>query len=36
MRENCQKNKKRKAKAERGREAIVKRWELNDFVVHLS
>ena len=40
MKEKCKKkqqnkNKKRQ-KGARGIEAIVKGWELNDFVVHLS
>ena len=39
MKENCkkqQKEKEQRQKGARGTEAIVKRWELNDFVVHLS
>ena len=31
-----QRNKKQRHKRARGTEAIVKIWELNDFVVHLS
>ena len=31
-----QKNIKQRQKGARGTEAIVKVWELNDFVVHLS
>ena len=31
-----QKTTKEKQKGARGTEAIVKGWELNDFVVHLS
>ena len=30
------KNKKQRQKGARGTETIVKGWELNDFVVHLS
>ena len=30
------KQNKQRQKGERGREAIVKKWELNDFVAHLS
>ena len=39
MKENCrkqQKKNKQRQKGARGTEAIVKGWELNDFVVHLS
>ena len=31
-----EKKNKQKQKGERGTEAIVKEWKLNDFVVHLS
>ena len=30
------KEKQKRQKGARGTEAIVKKWELNDFVVHLS
>ena len=39
MKENCrkqQKKNKQRRKGVRGAEAIVKGWEQNDFVVHLS
>ena len=42
MKEKCKKKKKKKKKTKQrhkgamGTEAIVKEWELNDFVVHLS
>ena len=39
MKEKCkkqQKKNKQRQKGARGLEAIVKKWELNDFVVHLS
>ena len=39
MKENCknqQKKNKQRQKGARGIEAIVKGWELNDFIVHLS
>ena len=39
MKENCkkqQKKNKQRHKGARGTETIVKGWELNDFVVHLS
>ena len=39
MKEKCkkqQKKNKQSQKGARGTEAIVKGWELNDFVVHLS
>ena len=38
MKEKCKKQKKEKQrqKGVRGTEAIVKGWDLNDFVVHLS
>ena len=39
MKEKCknlQKKKKQKQKGASGTEAIVKEWELNDFVPHLS
>ena len=39
MKEECkeqQKKNKQRRKGARGTEAIVKGWELNDFVVHLS
>ena len=39
MKENCkkqQKKNKQRQKGARGTAAIVKGWELNDFVVHLS
>ena len=38
MKENCrkqQKKTKQRQKGARGTEAIVKEWEVNDFVVHL-
>ena len=34
--QNQQKKNKHRQKEARGTEAIVKGWELNDFVVHLS
>ena len=39
MKENCknqQKKNKQRQKGARGIEAIVKGWELNDFIMHLS
>ena len=33
---NKKKKSKQRQKGERGAEAIVKGWELNDFVLHLS
>ena len=39
MKENCknqQKKNKQRQKWARGIEAIVKGWELNDFIMHLS
>ena len=36
MKEKCQKSKKQRHKGEKGKEAIVTGWELNDFNVHLS
>ena len=36
MKEKRKKQNKRKTEEQVGTEAIVKRWELNDFVVHLS
>ena len=39
MKEECkkqQKKNKQRRKGARGTDAIVKGWELNDFVVHLS
>ena len=38
MKENSKKQKKnrQKQKGARGTEPIMKRWELNDFVVHVS
>ena len=35
-RKKQQKKNKQRQKAARGTEALVKGWELNDFVVHLS
>ena len=36
MKENCKKQlKKNRKKGARGTKAIMKGWELNDFVVHL-
>ena len=35
-RKKHQKENKQRQKGAMGTEAIVKRWELNDFVVHLS
>ena len=35
-RKNQQKKNKQRQKRARGTEAIVKGWELNNFVVHLS
>ena len=36
MQKQKQKKNKQRQKGARGKEAIVKVWELNDFVVHLS
>ena len=39
MKENCKnqrKKNKQRQKGARGIEAIVKGWELNDFIMHLS
>ena len=36
MQKTKQKKNKQRQKGARGTEAIAKRWELNDFVVHLS
>ena len=39
MKDNCKKQRKKnrhRQKETRGTEAIVKGWELNDFVMHLS
>ena len=39
MKEKCkkqQKKNKQRQKRARGTEAILKRWELNDFLAHLS
>ena len=36
MQKNKQKKNKQREKGIRGTEAIVKGWELNDFVAHLS
>ena len=39
MKENCKKQEKKNKQRQRGvrgKEAIVKEWELNDLVAHLS
>ena len=38
MKEKCKKQQRKQTKTEnnKGTEAIVKRWELNEFVVHSS
>ena len=39
MKENCQKQQKKNKQGQKGpreTETIVKGWEINDFVVHLS
>ena len=36
MKEKCKKQQKERQKGAMGTEAIVKGWELIDFVVHLS
>ena len=36
MQKKKQKKNKKRQKGARGKEAIMKDWELNDFVVHLS